>query len=237
MPSKNEEKIYIEDGIYHIYNRGVNKRAIFFEQIDYSVFLSYIKTYLSPKDHTALYEQLSDSNEDYKQKQKILRALRLNNFYNKLSLLCYCLMPNHFHFLIYQKERDTIIKFMNSLITRYVMYFNKKYKRIGPLFQGVYKAVLVDNDEQLLHISRYIHSQSFYDKRGNFLTEKQPSSYNNYIGKVMQKWISTERILGYFQKEYFGNDQDEYRKQQGYKKFIEGKIQSKEIDIYKLLLD
>lgn len=86
---------------------------------------------------------------------------------------------------------------MNSFLTRFVMYFNKRYERIGPLFQGAYKAVLVESDEQLLHLSRYIHIQAAY-RDGTLLARPQPSSYPNYLGIVRQHWISTEEILAYF---------------------------------------
>ncbi|MCL5019036.1 MAG: transposase [Patescibacteria group bacterium] len=160
MPAKNARKQYLENGYYHLYNRGVEKRTIFLDQQDYSVFLSYLKEYLIPKNEKALQEILSNSNTSSKEKDKALKLLHLNNFYNEITLLAYCLMPNHFHFFIKQKNPNSIDKFMNSLCTRYTMYFNKKYKRVGSLYQGVYKAVLVSSEEQFLHLSRYIHKQA-----------------------------------------------------------------------------
>lgn len=112
--------------------------------------------------------------------------------------MTYALMPNHFHLLIQQKSANTINKFMNSLITRYSMYFNKKYRRVGPLFQGVYKAVIVEKDDQLLHLSRYIHYQALYNVSGQVLQKSFPSSYLNYVGKIKQNWIKSEKILSYF---------------------------------------
>jgi len=157
MPAKNSRKIFAPNSYYHIYNRGVEKRTIFLEDIDYNVFLSYIQTYILPKDEKTLNYIISDPKAEWKEKNKAIKLLRLNNFFKSLSLISYALMPNHFHFLVKQKEENIIDRFMNSFCTRYSMYFNKKYKRIGTLFQGVYKAVLVDSDEQLHHLSRYIH--------------------------------------------------------------------------------
>jgi len=197
MPAKNRIKEYIKDGYYHLYNRGVDKRIIFTEQQDYAVFLSYLKTYLLPKNEKELREKLDDPNIDYKTRDNILKILRLNNFNETLDLLAYCLMPNHFHLLIHQTWAETIDKFMNSLCTRYSMYFNRKYKRVGPLFQGVYKAVLVESEEQLLHLSRYIHLQAL-GLQGLALQTKQPSSYPNYLGQIPQEWVKPNQILSFF---------------------------------------
>ena len=114
-------------------------------------------------------------------------------------MLAFCLMPNHFHFLIKQSIFDTIDQFLNSLGTRYSMYFNRKYKRIGPLYQGVYKAVIVSSDEQLLHLSRYIHHQALASQ-GDALEAKQPSSYSDYLGITHTPWVEAKEILSFFSK-------------------------------------
>lgn len=198
MPAKNRVKQYLENGYYHIYNRGVEKRSIFLDQQDYAVFLSYLKEYLLPKDEQTLFMKLSDPTLSPSEREKTLRLLRLNNFTNEISLLCYCLMPNHFHFEIKQKNSGSIDKFMNSLGTRYTMYFNKKYKRVGSLYQGVYKAVLVNSDEHLLYLSAYIHKQSLPLKEA--FSDGQPSSYHDYLGKRKTEWVKSDEILSYFSK-------------------------------------
>lgn len=191
MPAKNSIKTYVENGYYHLYNRGVEKRSIFLDQQDYSVFLGYLSEYLLPKDEKALYQQLSNSNISPKEKAKTLSLLRLNNFNQEIALLAYCLMPNHFHFLVKQKSKGAIDTFMNSLGTRYTMYFNLKYQRVGSLYQGVYKAVLVSTEEQFLYVSKYIHKQAL---------PYQPSSYLDYIEKRKTLWVHPEEILAHFSK-------------------------------------
>lgn len=206
MPARNSIKYYLENGYYHIYNRGVEKRNIYQDAQDYGVFLSYLKTYLNPKDRTSLEARLSSKETPTKEKDKILKELRLNNFYGQIYLMAYCLMPNHFHILVKQEKKDGIDTFMNSLSTRYVIYFNRKYQRVGPLFQGVYKAVLVGNDEQLLHLSRYIHRNPLptrpQAKAISSLLKKspQPSSYPDYIGIRRTSWLHPEEILSFFPK-------------------------------------
>lgn len=201
MPSKNRLKTYLESGYYHIYNRGVEKRKIFLDQQDYGIFLSYLKEYLSPKNEHELQKRLSDPNTFYKERDKILRAIRMNNFYEEITLLDYCLMPNHFHFFIKQKSALSIDKFMQSLCTRYSMYFNKKYKRVGSLYQDIYKATSVVNDPQFLYLSKYIHKQSIASKGTTFRGwREQPSSYIEYLGKRKTEWVKPDEVLSFFSK-------------------------------------
>lgn len=202
MPCKNSRKQYADKGYYHIYNRGVEKRTIFQDVQDYLVFLSYLKDYLLPKNEEELREKLADPKISYKEKDKIIKILRLNNFADEINLLAYCLMPNHFHFLINQNSGTSMDKFMNSLATRYSMYFNHKYKRVGPLYQGVYKAVIVTTDEQLIHLTRYIHKQSLA-LQGEALErrlQEQPSSYLDYTRKRKTAWVKPDQFLEFFSK-------------------------------------
>ena len=202
MPSRNSIKQYVNNSYYHIYNRGVEKRLIFLDAQDYAVFLSYLKEYLTPKNEQELRQKLSDPNTSYKEKDKILKLLRLNNFYGEITLLAYCLMPNHFHFFIKQKSALSIDRFMQSLCTRYTMYFNRKYKRVGSLFQAVYKAVLVETEEQFIYLSKYIHKQALASQ-GETLQgweEKQPCSFAEYLGLRKTSWVMPFEVLDYFSK-------------------------------------
>lgn len=196
MPSRNSIKQYVDNSYYHIYNRGVEKRLIFLDAQDYGVFLSYLKQYLTPKNELGLRQKLSDSNTSYKEKDKILKLLRLNNLYGEITLLAYCLMPNHFHFFIKQKNAISIDKFMQSLATRYTMYFNRKHKRVGSLFQAVYKAVLVKTEEQFIYLSKYIHKQAL---QGETLQD-QPCSFAEYLGLRKTSWVTPFEVLDYFSK-------------------------------------
>lgn len=198
MPAKNSRKLYLENGYYHIYNRGVEKRKIFLDHQDYGVFLSYLKEYLLPKDEKALSKKLADPAISSQERNKILKALQMNNFADEITLLAYCLMPNHFHFFVKQKSAGSIDKFMNSLGTRYTMYFNRKYDRVGSLYQGVYKAVSITTEPQFIYLSKYIHRQALA-LQGEAL-QPQPSSYEDYIGKRKTDWVNAEEILSYFSK-------------------------------------
>lgn len=225
MPARNTIKQYAENGYYHIYNRGVEKRLTFQDSQDYAVFLSYLKEYLLPKDEEGLREKLSDPKTSSKEKDKILRILRLNNFSTEITLISYCLMPNHFHFFVKQKNSQSIHKFMQSFTTRYTMYFNRKYKRVGSLFQAVYKAALVTQEEQFIYLSKYIHKQSLASQ-GETLRD-QPSSYAEHLGTRKTSWIHPEEILSYFSKT---------NPKLSYKSFVEDESEDYEI-IKKVLIE
>jgi len=181
-------KQYVEEGYYHIYNRGVEKRKIFLDEQDYKVFLKYLKLYLDPPGKLPI-RKVSIGNNTF---QTVPRPLK--NYYDKVKLLSYCLMPNHFHLLIKQTDKKSIELFMRSLATKYSVYFNKKYNRVGSLFQGPYKAVLASDDIYLLHLSRYIHLNPGKDSPYRMAY----SSYPEYLQKRNTSWIYTKDILSHF---------------------------------------
>lgn len=213
MAAKNSVKEFIPDAYYHLYNRGVEKRTIFVDDQDRAVFISYLKTYLLPKNTDGLQAILANPESSYKEKGRALKLLRLNNFSDTLTFLAYCLMPNHFHFLIKQKDADIIDRFMNSFGVRYSGYFNRKYRRVGPLFQGIYKAVRVTTDAQLLHLSRYIHRNPIaLASQDTLLRGYEHSSYPQYLGFVHDDWLRPQEILSYYPKSG----------KKGYQEFVEG---------------
>lgn len=189
MPAKNSLKEYLKKSYYHIYyNRGVEKRKIFLDKEDYAVFLSYLKVYLEPPKEPEKHEVRINTS--------FFRGIKrpLNNYSIEIELHTYCLMPNHFHLLIYQKTEKAIEYFMRSLGTKYSQYFNKKYDRVGYLFQGTYKAVLVETDPYLLHLSRYIHLNPSKETP----LKEVYSSYEDYLGKRNTSWVKPQKILEYF---------------------------------------
>jgi len=191
MPSRNTIKIYVKDGHYHIYNRGVDKRVIFKDRQDHKVFLNHLKVSLSPPPNPAeLQQTYALQGASLRDKPRMPK-----NFSKEIDLLAFCLMPNHFHLLIKQKSKGAMESFMRSITTRYSMYFNKKYDRVGTLFQGAYKAALILDDPYLLHLSRYIHRNPLENpaKPKNIY-----SSFDSYIGKNKAKWVKPKTILAFF---------------------------------------
>lgn len=175
MPSRNRLKFYASDAFYHVYNRGVEKRRIFQDEEDYAVYLNLFKRYLS--NHPVFdrsgreYEHLKD----------------------RIELLCFCLMPNHYHLIIYVHDETAMTRLLQGVNTSYTAYFNKKYKRVGPLFQDRYKASNIFSDSYLLHISRYIHLNPENWQKWPY------SSLSFYLGNKKAEWLSPERILELFE--------------------------------------
>lgn len=212
MPPKNSLKTYIDDSYYHIYNRGVAKSPIFLDHDDYISFLADLKFYLSPipKHFKGLSLKVIKDEKTY----IYFPSQQPKNHAGKIKLVAYSLMPNHFHLCIRQTDKVSMTNFMRSLATKYSMYFNKKYERVGALFQGVYKAVLINDEQQFLYLTKYIHRNPL-DLLGNDptkLSDYSYSSYSNYLGIIHQNWIHKDNVLTYFSKSNPHNS---------YKKFVE----------------
>lgn len=203
---------------YHIYNRGVEKRNIFMEDKDYFRFIHDLYEFNDQDnvlnvnfrfnsnygDPTSIVE---DPTSIVKKKRKLL-----------VEILCFCLMPNHFHLILKQLVDNGISLFMQKL-GGYPYYFNLKHKRVGGLFQGRYKAVRIDNEDYLLHLSRYQHLNPLeliepdwkekgiknLKKAKEFLKSYRWSSYPDYIGiKNFPSVTQRDLINSYFKnpKEY-----------------------------------
>jgi putative transposase len=175
MPSRNVLKQDVPDSFYHAYARGGNRQQIFKEPADYVKFLRLFARYLS------LEEVKSNAGVVYP------------NYYNRIELVSFCLMPNHIHLLVYQRQHGVMAELMRSLLTSYSMYFNKKYKRSGPLFESRYKASLISDDTYLQHISRYIHLNPRQWEQYEY------SSLPYYLQRVSDEWIRPGRITSLFE--------------------------------------
>lgn len=197
--------------IYHVLNRGVEKRKIFLSKSDFEHFLDAIGHY---KNSGSKLSRISGT------KSKANKEL--------VEILAFCLMPNHFHLLLKQKAEGGISQFMGRLANSFTKYFNLKYDRVGPLFQGEFKAVSVDNDEQLLHLSRYIHLNPVTANIIRDAGKYQWSSYPVYIEQKESGFLSTKEILAYFSKKK-NTYKDFVLDQARYLKSLE-KIQKKLLD-------
>ena len=173
MPTRHIVKIYVPGHYYHVFNRGWNLTKIFQDKQDYQYFEQLLQRYISPE------QQAEKSGKPYR------------HLYSSVRLNAYCLMGNHFHLLLYQYDEDGVKILMQSVLTAYTMYFNRKYKRRGPLFESTFKAVIVLENSQLMHITRYIHLN-----HRDFQSWKH-SSYQDYLSSP-RKWIDSSGILGLF---------------------------------------
>jgi len=220
--------IFVNGRFYHVYNRGVEKRDIFMDNKDYFRFIHDLYEFNDQKHVVNLHFRLSsflDSSGcqiDYRSPTSIVPVVgRKRNLL--VNILCFVLMPNHFHLVLKQVEENGISLFMQKLGTGYTNYFNLKYKRVGPLFQGRYKAILIDKESYLLQLSRYIHLnpikliEPYWKEKGiknlkkaeKFLEDYRWSSYLDYIGKRNFPSLINKRLI----EKYFSNPED-------YKTFI-----------------
>lgn len=136
-----------------------------------------------------------------------------------VDILAYCLMPNHFHFLLKQKIDSGIQKFIQKLSNSNAHYVNQKYDRVGPLFQGRFKTVLVEDLEQLIHLSRYIHLNPVSASFCKLPTDYKWSSLNEYLDPQADKLCDFDQVLDHFDSiesyKKFVTDQIEYAKELG----------------------
>lgn len=190
MPQRNVVKTFDSDSYYHVYSRGVSGQKIFVNDTDYSAFLNLFKRYLSKKP----------AFDNIRRPFPHLRS--------SVELLAYCLMPTHFHLLVYNKKIDGVTQLMRGVTTSYSMYFNKKLKRRGRLFESTYKASPINNDAYLWHISRYIHLNP--QDIGQDYSIFPYSSFGFYLGQKQAEWINPARILNIHGDEF--NDYAKFAK-------------------------
>ncbi|TSC77673.1 MAG: hypothetical protein G01um101424_296 [Parcubacteria group bacterium Gr01-1014_24] len=141
---------FAENEHYHIYSRGVEKRKIFLNARDYSRFVALL--YIMNQDVSFRMDNFLQKNKN--QLREIFKEEREKAL---VSILGYCLMPNHFHLILYEHTEGGISKFMGKLLTAYSMYFNTKYERSGPLFTHPFRSEHLNNEAQYMYIFSYLH--------------------------------------------------------------------------------
>lgn len=191
--------------IYHVYNRGNNKEKIFFDEQDYRAFIFRLGLALGFSR-----KELSENSLMYFPRSRI----RINSKPNLFKLHSFCLMPNHFHLLIEQVTEIPISNLILKLCTSYSMYLNKKYKRVGNVFQDCFKSVLVKSNPQLMWNSAYIHMNSVVAKMVDDPKNYEWSSYKDFLDKRDLVFISKDLIpIIFITKERFIKETNKkYRK-------------------------
>ena len=180
---------------YHIYNRGVDKREIFPNEQYVDRFLLCMQVFNSIDPILSLRDDFEIRAED-----------NLPNRQKLVEVVAYCLNPNHYHFIIRQLTDKGIEKFMHRLGTGYTNYFNEKHKCSGSLFQGRYKAIHIDSNNYLLHLSAYVNlNYEVHKLRSSTSQCGYKSSWDEYQ-KGFNGMCKKEIVLSQF-KNY-----DDYRK-------------------------
>lgn len=192
-----ERPSFIND---EIYNRGVEKRNVFLDNRDYFRFIRGLFEFNDILPSLNLYRRFQPTTAV---------GSPTSNKDNLVDILCFCLMPNHYHLLLRQKVDSGITEFMRKIGTGYTNYFNLRYQRVGSLFQGKFKAIHISKESHLLYLPHYIHFNpldltlpEWRKKRLyninialEFLKSYRWSSYLDYIGKRNFPMITNRQFI------------------------------------------
>lgn len=178
---------FVEGEYYHLYNRGVDKRSIFQDRDDMGRFFQSIQEFNCIDPIGSIF--LNSFNKDRKKKG------------NLVEIICYCLNPNHFHFVATPLVENGISEFMKRLSGGYTQYFNSKHKRSGALFQGKFKSSHIDSNEYLLHVSAYVNLNNRFKGSPHLLSK---SSWHEYTERGSDYICNPKIVLAQFKnsKEY-----------------------------------
>jgi putative transposase len=205
MPTR--KQLLISGEIYHFFNRGIDRRPTFTTKREYQRALQVVRFYQFSSPPVKLSRFLSlPPDEQMRITQKLEEA---ND--KLIEIYAFCLMPNHFHFLARQLADNGISRFMSLFHNSYTRYFNTAHKRVGPLFLDQFKAVWIETDEQLIHVSRYIHLNpytAYVVKSFEDLFSYSWSSLAEYMDDDGGGLCNTDLVFSYF------------KKPEDYKKFI-----------------
>lgn len=205
---------FVSGEIYHVFNRSIARQPIFLTKRDHqrsTETINYYRYHKLPSRFSHFNRLSNDLKEQY-------TKTYMENNKPMLDILAYSIMPNHIHFLIKQLLSNSISEFMRNFQHSYSKYFNTKRDRSGSLFQAMFKAIRIESDEQLIHVSRYIHLNPIT----SHIIKKQEiagyswSSFKDYITPSKHSFINTSIIMEHFKsiREYkeFVFDHADYQK-------------------------
>ena len=216
---------------YHVYNRGVEKRVTFNDDRDYQRFLEIVEYYLPPNRAISFSQRNRFHRPEPDIQHRVLDIRQRDIISTPLAplieIVAFCLMPNHFHFLIKVISEAGLQNWIRLIINSYTRSFNIRWDRVGPLFQGPYKFVHISSNNQLLHLSRYIHLNPVIAKLTIKTSDWRWSSMHYYHHPPQISWLKPRVIL------------DQFRTLADYEQFIEDHIAyaSSVASINKLLID
>ena len=193
-------------GIYHIFTKSLEGKKIF-DLNRYCRTFYEIACYYRSVESRVSFSAFKRLDKDIQ--WELFRKIVEPSTY-KVSILAYCLMPNHFHFLIEQNVENGIPKFVSDVLNSFTRYYNIANNRVGPLFLPKFKAVPVTRDDQLIHVSRYIHLNPYSSrviKKRELLASYEYSSYPYYVSSIADQLVENKRVM-----ELFNFDKERYRK-------------------------
>lgn len=190
---------------YHLFNRGVDKRKIFLDREDLSRFFQSMEEFNTLDPIGSIFENSRRKNQFGVPVSKVSKEQK-----KLVNFICYALNPNHYHFILKQVAEDGIMKFMHRLGLGYALFFNNKYGRSGTLFEGRYKAVNIDSNEYLLHVSAYVNLNNKIHKIGD---RDSKTSWEEYADRKKGGFCEKDIIL------------EQFNNQVSYKEFAESALE------------
>ncbi len=221
---------FVNGEFYHVYNRGVDKRDIFLDKYDIDRFLQSMIEFnrVSPTGGMYIISRLKQNRGST---STILKSKLVEDEAKLVNVIAYCLNPNHYHFILEQVTDGGISEFMKRLNGGYTYYFNEKNERSGSLFQGRFKAVHINSNEYLLHLSSYVNLNYKVHQLSGSTANLVASSWNEYVKGTDFEVCDKNIILS-----QFSNKKD-------YAKFAEKSLKSilerreKDSNLNKILFD
>jgi putative transposase len=209
---------FFANQFYHIYNRGVEKRVVFLDRQDYFRFICSIQDMNRQSGVYNIGTDLQSKGDKEGANDSVVFV----------RIVCYCLMPNHFHLILKSCIDGGPSKFMHKIGTGYTHYFNKRYARTGVLFQGTYKAKHVEDESYLLQLSRYIHLnptdlQEISQEKISFARSYSWSSYRSYIEPKYRGIVELDKTV----------IENRFLNPLAYGDFVESKLSSGEAKLWR----
>ena len=206
---------FYDDCFYHVFNKSIANFGIFSKSENGSRFIDSLDYYNNRKTKLSL--------SVYLRKNSLDTNLLIPKDNSIAKLISYCIMPDHYHLLVKIIHADKFSQYISNVENSFSRFFNIKTNRKGPLWQSRFKSVIIESNEHLLHVSRYIH----LNPTTNYLVDNPEdwtlSSYKDFISnekylKEYVKEISIDSCLDY--KQFIEDNKDYQRKLKHIKKLM-----------------
>lgn len=209
MSMTNTNTLFAIGENYHVFNRGVDKREIFSDKYDVYRFIQSLKEFNRIESGNDIF-YVNKNRNIYKSKESKNTVMSSKKSDRLVAIVCYCLNPNHFHLVLEELVDGGVSKFTQRLSGGYSSYYNNKNDRSGALFQGKFKAIHIESNEQLLNTSAYVNLNNKVHKKleeakNNFVDLiPNRSSWKEYVENYKFGFCKKDIILGQFKnkKEY-----------------------------------
>jgi len=203
-----------QNQIYHIFNKSIADYKILNNKSDYERMF-YLMRYFQIENPPTKFSYFMELKE--------VQQIGFFNYFDIITrdqtiiveIIAYCLMSTHIHLILKQLISPGISDYMSNILNSYSRYFNTKHERKGPLWEGKFQNVPVENNEQLIHLTRYLHLNPVTAHLVERPQDWKFSSYNEYIGNTDRLVCQFNNLLEIMPKNYkkFVNDRISYQRE------------------------